>query len=166
MSIPLSNQDMEELPSPSTPLPEPNLNFMVQIHSLLNGESPAVNTPDNNVPGAPVSILETNSQVENNGALDIRDGVRAGNTPNTDEADTTSSQGGADPDETSNNGETPVGDVDAESVQRFFNLDIEQQAETLICYQQHLSKVVDQNKQMADMIDKINHRPPGSHHTS
>ena len=156
MSIPPSNQDMEELPSPSTPLPEPNLNFTGQIHSLLNGESPAVNTPDNNVPGAPVSILETNSQVENNGAPDIRDGVRAGNTPNTDEADTTSSQGGTDPDETSNNGETPVGDVDAESVQRFFNLDIEQQAETLIRYQQHLSKVVDQNKQMADMIDKIN----------
>ena len=41
-------------------------------------------------------------------------------------------------------------------MQRFFNLDIEQQAETLICYQQHLSKVVNQNKQMADMIDKIN----------
>ena len=156
MSIPPSNQDMEELPSPSTPLPEPNLNFTVQIHSLLNGESLAVNTPDNNVPGAPVSILETNSQVENNGAPDIRDGVRAGNTPNTNEADTMSSQGGADPEETSNNGKTPVGDVDAESVQRFFSLDIEQQAETLIRYQQHLSKVVNQNKQMADMIDKIN----------
>ena len=156
MSIPPSNQDMEELLSPSMPLPEPNLNFTVQIHSLLNGESPAVNTPDNNIPGAPVSILETNSQVENNGAPDIRDGVRARNTPNTDEADTMSSQGGADPDETSNNGETLVGDINAESVQWFFNLDIERQAETLICYQQHLSKVVDQNKQTADMIDKIN----------
>ena len=50
----------------------------------------------------------------------------------------------------------PVGDVNTESMQRFFNLDMEQQAETLIRYQQHLSKVVNQNKQMADMIDKIN----------
>ena len=48
------------------------------------------------------------------------------------------------------------GDVDTESVQRFFNLDMEQQVQTLIRYQQHLSKVVNQNKQMADMIDKIN----------
>ena len=61
-----------------------------------------------------------------------------------------------DPDETSDNGERPVGDVDTESMQHFFNLDMEQQAETLIRYQQHLSKVVNQNKQMADMIDKIN----------
>ena len=148
MSIPPSNQHMGELPSPSTPLPKPNLNFTVQIHSLLNGESPAVNTPDNNVPGAPVSILVTSSQGENNGALDTRDGIGAGNTRNIDEADTTSGQGGVDPDETS--------DVDTESVQCFFNLDMEQQAETLIRYQQHLSKVVNQNKQMADMIDKIN----------
>ena len=152
MSIPPSNQDMGELPSPSTLLPEPNLNFTVQIHSLLNGESPAVNTPDNNVPEAPVGILVTSSQGENNGALDIRDG----NTLNIDEADTMSGQGGMDPDETSDNGEMPVGDVDTESVQRFFNLDMERQAETLIRYQQHLSKVVNQNKQMADMIDKIN----------
>ena len=156
MSIPPSNQDMGELPSPSTLLPEPNLNFTVQIHSLLNGESPAVNTPDNNVPGAPVSILETSSQGENNGAPDTRDGIKARNTLNIDEADTMSGQGGTDPDETSDNGEMPVGDVDTESVQRFFNLDMEQQAETLIHYQQHLSKVVNQNKQMADMIDKIN----------
>ena len=99
MSIPPSNQDMEELPSPSTPLPEPNLNFTVQVHSLLNGESPAANTPDNNIPGAPVSILVTSSQGEDNGAPDIRDGTEAGNTLNTDEADTTSGQGGADPDE-------------------------------------------------------------------
>ena len=156
MSIPPSNQDMEELPSPSTPLPEPNLNFTVQVHSLLNGESPAANTPDNNIPGAPVSILVTSSQGEDNGALDIRDETEAGNTLNTDEADTTSGQGGADPDETSNNGGLSEGDIDTESVQRFFNLDMEQQVETLIRYQQHLSKVVDQNKQMADMIDKIN----------
>ena len=67
-----------------------------------------------------------------------------------------SGQGGADPDETSNNGETPVGDINAESVQWFFNLDIEQQAETLIRYQQHLSQVVHQNNQMVEMIDKIN----------
>ena len=67
-----------------------------------------------------------------------------------------SGQGGVDPDETSDNGKMPVGDVDTESVQWFFNLDMEQQVETLIRYQQHLSKVVNQNKQMADMIDKIN----------
>ena len=156
MSILPSNQDRGERPSPSTLLPEPNLNFTVQVHSLLHGESLAVNSPDNNVPEAPVSILVTSSQGENNGAPDTRDGIEAGNTLNIDEADTTSGQGGADPDETSDNGEMLVGDVDTESVQRFFNLDMEQQAETLIRYQQHLSKVVNQNKQMADMIDKIN----------
>ena len=76
MSIPPSNQDMEELPSPNTPLPEPNLNFTDQIHSLLNGESPATQSPDNNIPGAPVSILETSTQDDNNGALDIRDEMK------------------------------------------------------------------------------------------
>ena len=156
MSIPPSNQEMGERLSPSMPLPEPNLNFMVQVHSLLNGESPAVNSPDTNIPGAPVSVLETSSQGENNGASDTRDRIGAGNTLNIDEADTMSGQGGVDPDETSNNGETPVGDIDTESVRQFFNLDMEQQAEKLIHYQQHLSKVVNQNKQMADMIDKIN----------
>ena len=156
MSIPPSNQNMEELPAPRSPLPEPNLNFTVQIHSLLNGDSLVVNTPDNNVPGAPVSILETSSQEDNNGAPESRDGARARNTLDSNEADTTSGQGGADPDETSNNGETPVGDVNAASVQQFFSLDLETQAQTLIHYQQHLSQVVDQNKQMADMIDKIN----------
>ena len=125
MSIPPSNQDMEELPSLRTPLPEPNLNFTVQIHSLLNGESPATNTPDNNIPEAPVSILETSSQGENNGAPKTRDGIEAGNTLNIDKADTTSGQGGTDPDETSDNGERPVGDVDTESMQWFFNLDME-----------------------------------------
>ena len=137
---------MEELPSPSTSLPEPNLNFMVQIHSLLNGESPVANKPDNNIPGAPVSILETSSQGENNGAPDTRDGTNAGNTTDIDEADTTSGQGGVDPDENPDNGGMPVGDIDTESMQQFFNLDLEQQAETLIRYQQHLSQVVDQNK--------------------
>ena len=156
MSIPPSNQNMEELPSPRSPLPEPNLNFMGQIHSLLNGDSPAVNTLDNNVPGALVSILETSSQENNNGAPDIGDRIRAGHIPDSNEADTTSGQGGADPDETSNNGETPVGEVNAASVQQFFSLDLETQAQTLIRYQQHLSQVVNQNKQMADMIDKIN----------
>ena len=156
MSIPLSNQDMGELLSPSTLLPKPNLNFTVQVHSLLNGESPATNSPDNNIPGAPVSILETNAQDDNNGAPNTRDGTEAGNTLNTDEADTTSGQGGADPDETSNVGRMPVGDVDTGSVQKFFSLDIEQQVETLIRYQQHLSQVVHQNNQMAEMIDKIN----------
>ena len=156
MSIPLSNQDTEELPSPNTPLPEPNLNFTDQIHSLLNSESPATNSPDNNIPGAPVSILETNSQDDNNSAPNTRDGMEAGNTLNTDEADTTLGQGGMDPNETSNNGGMPVGDVNTGSVQKFFSLDIEQQAETLIRYQQHLSQVVHQNNQMAEMIDKIN----------
>ena len=156
MSIPPSNQDMEELPSPNTPLPEPNLNLMGQIHSLLNGESPATTTPDNNIPGAPVSILETSSPLENNGAPDTGDITNAGNTINTDEADTTSGQWGADPDENPNNGEPPMGDVDTESMQQFFNLDIEQQAEKLIRYQQHLNQVVHQNKQMAEMIDTIN----------
>ena len=156
MSIPPSNQDMEELPSPNTPLPEPNLNFTVQVHLLLNGESPATNLPDNNIPGAPVSILETNSQDDNNGARDTRDGNEAGITNTRNKADTTSGQGGADPKETSNVGRTPVGDADTQSVQRFFSLDIEQQAETLIRYQQHLSQVVHQNNQMAEMIDKIN----------
>ena len=139
MSIPPSNQDMEELPSPNTPLPEPNLNFTDQIHSLLNGGSPATQSPDNNIPGAPVSILETSTQDDNNGAQDIRNGNEARNTHDINEADTTSGQGGADPEDTSNNGRMPVGDVDTGSVQKFFNLDIEQQAETLICYQQHLS---------------------------
>ena len=156
MSIPPSNQDMGELPSPKSSLPKPNLNFMVQVHSLLNGESLATNSPDNNIPGAPVSILEMNSQDDNNGAPDTRDRIRAGNTLNIDEADTTSGQGGADPDETSNVGGMPVGDIDTGSVQKFFSLDIEQQAETLIRYQQHLSQVVHQNNQMAEMIDKIN----------
>ena len=152
MSIPPSNQDLEELPSPATPLPELNLNFTVQIHSLLNGESPAVETPDNNILRAPVSMSESSSQEDNNGAPDIRDG----NNPDTNEADTTSSQGGADADEASNNGERLVGNADAESVQWFFSLDMDKQVETLIRYQQHLSRVVDQNKQMVEMIDKIN----------
>ena len=119
-------------------------------------ESPALNLPDNSIPGAPVSILETDSQDDNNGALDTRDGREARNTLNTDEADTASGQGGTDPDETSNIGRRPVGDVNTASVQRFFSLDIEQQAETLIRYQQHLSQAVHQNNQMAEMIDKIN----------
>ena len=156
MSIPPSNQDMEELPSPNTPLPEPNLNFTGQIHSLLNGESAATHSPNNNIPGAPVSILETSSTLENNGAPDTGDVTNARNTINTDEADTMSGQGGADPDENPNNGELPVGDIDTESVQQFFSLDIEQQAEKLIRYQQHLNQVVHQNKQMAEMIDTIN----------
>ena len=108
MSIPPSNQDMGELPSPSTPLPEPNLNFMDQIHSLLNGESLATNSPDNNILGAPGSILETSTQDDNNGAPDTRDRNEAGITNHDiDEADTTSGQGGADPDETSNTGGMP-----------------------------------------------------------
>ena len=49
-----------------------------------------------------------------------------------------------------------MGDIDTESVQQFFNLDTEQQAEKLIRYQQHLNQVVHQNKQMAEMINTIN----------
>ena len=94
MSIPPSNQDMEELPSPNTPLPEPNLNFTNQIHSLLNGKSPATHSPDNNIPGAPVSILETSIQDDNNGVPGIGDRNEAGNTNDINEADTTSGQGG------------------------------------------------------------------------
>ena len=41
-------------------------------------------------------------------------------------------------------------------MQQFFNLDSEQQTETLIQYQQHLSQVLDQNKKMVEMIKKIN----------
>ena len=93
MSIPPSNQDMEELPSPNTPLPEPNLNFTDQIHSLLNGESPAIQSLDNNIPGAPVSILETSTQDNDNIAPDIRDGNEARNTHDINEADTMSGQG-------------------------------------------------------------------------
>ena len=140
MSVPQSNQDMEELPSLGTPLPEPNLNFMVQIHSLLNGESPAVNTPNNNVPGAPDRILVTSSQDENNGALDITDGINAGTNDEEDEVDTTSVQGGVDPIDTTDNGGMLV--ANAGSMREFFNLDVEQQAETLIHYQHHLSQVV------------------------
>ena len=156
MSIPPSNQDMEELLSPNMPLPEPNLNFTNQIHSLLNSESPATHSPDNNIPGAPVSILEISTQDDNNSVPGIGDGNEAGNTHDINKADTMSGQGGADPKDTSNTGRMPVGDVNTGSVQKFFSLDIEQQAETLIRYQQHLSQVVHQNNQMAEMIDKIN----------
>ena len=93
MSIPPSNSRHGGTSSPSTLLPEPNLNFTVQIHSLLNGKSLAANTSDNNVPEVPVSILEISSQGENNGAPNTRDGINAGNTLNIDEADTTSGQG-------------------------------------------------------------------------
>ena len=129
---------------------------MAQVHSLLNGESPASSSPDNIIPRAPVSILETSTQEDNNGAPDVRDDTEAGNNNTEDEADTTSGQGGADPVETSGNAGRSGQDVNTRSVQQFFNLDIEHQTETLIHYQQHLSQVVDQNKQMADMIDKIN----------
>ena len=132
-------QIMEVTPAPETPSPGPNLlNFTAQVHSLLNGESPAHTPSEGNIPGAPVSILDTSTQ----GGNSVPD--EAGNT-NEDEADTTSSQGGADPNEDVNR-----------SVQQFFNLDLEQQTDTLIRYQQHLAQVVDQNKQMAEMIEKIN----------
>ena len=57
MSTPLSNMNSEE--NPSTPLPEPNLNFTAQVHSLLNSVTPR--TPDNNVPDAPDGLLDTGS---------------------------------------------------------------------------------------------------------
>ena len=47
-------------------------------------------------------------------------------------------------------------DVNRRSMQEFFNLDLEQQSETLVRYQQHLSQVLDENKLMAEMIEKIN----------
>ena len=156
MSVPQSNQDMEELPSPGTPLPEPNLNFTVQIHSLLNGESLAPTTPDNNVPDAPESILVTSSQEEGNGAPDITDRINARTNEQEDKVDTISVQGDTDPVDTTNDGGMPAVVVDAGTMREFFNLDMEQQAETLIRYQHHLSQVVQQNKQMVEMIDKIN----------
>ena len=87
---------------------------------------------------------------------DTRDGTNVGNTPDIDEADTTSGQGGADPDENPDNGRMPVGDIDTESLQQFFNLDIEQQAETLIHYQQHLSQVCRPKQTNGRHDDKIN----------
>ena len=147
------DQEMDVNPAPETPSPGPNLlNFTDQVHSLLNGESPASIPPDDNIPGAPVSGLETDSQNENNSAPDE---TEAGNG-NEDVADTTSSQGGADPNETPGETGRSGEDVNRGSVQQFFNLDLEQQSETLIRYQQHLSQVLDQNKQMAEMIKKIN----------
>ena len=96
-------QIMEVTPAPETPSPGPNLlNFTAQVHSLLNGESPAHTPSESNIPGAPVSILDTSTQ----GGNSVPD--EAGNT-NEDEADTTSSQGGADPNEDVNR-----------SVQQFF----------------------------------------------
>ena len=143
-------QIMEVTPAPETPSPGPNLlNFTAQVHSLLNGESPAHTPPEGNIPGAPVSILDTNTQ-DGNSVPD-----EAGNT-NGDEADTTSSQGSAGLNETFGDAGRPGEDANNRSVQQFFNLDLEQQTETLIRYQQHLAQVVDQNKQMAEMIEKIN----------
>ena len=156
MSIPPPDQTMGESPAPNTPSPGPNLlNFMAQVHSLLNGKSPASTPLDDNIPGAPVSILETSTQDDNNGAPDERNVTEAGNN-NEDEANTMSGQGGADPDVTSSEAGSLGEDVNTRSVQQFFNLDLEQQTETLIRYQQRLSQVVDQNKQMAEMIEKIN----------
>ena len=127
MSIPPPDQNMEDNPTPETPSPGPNLlNFMAQVHSLLNGESPASALPDANIPGAPVSILETSTQDDNNGAPDEMNVTEAGNT-NEDEADTTSGQGGAGPNETSGEAGRPGEDVNNRSVQQFFNLDLEQQ---------------------------------------
>ena len=156
MSIPPTDQNMEDNPAPETPSPGSNLlNFTAQVHSLLNGKSPASAAPDDNIPGAPVSILDTSTQDGNNGAPDETNITEAGNT-NRDEADTTSGQGGAGLNETSGEASRPGEDVNNRSVQQFFNLDLEQQTETLIRYQQHLAQVVDQNKQMAEMIEKIN----------
>ena len=155
MSIPPPDQNMEVIPAPETPSPGPNLlNFTAQVHSLLNGESPASTPLDGNIPGAPVSILDTSIQDSNNIAPDEINITEAGNN-NGDEADTTSGQGGAGLNESSGDAGRPGEDANR-SVQQFFNLDLEQQTETLIRYQQHLAQVVDQNKQMAEMIEKIN----------
>ena len=65
------HQEMDVNPAPETPSPGPNgLNFTDQVQSLLNGESPAPISPDDNIPGAPVSVLETDSQNGNNSAPD------------------------------------------------------------------------------------------------
>ena len=147
------HQEMDVNPAPETPSPGPNgLNFMDQVHSLLNGETPTPTSPDDNIPGAPVSVLESDSQNGNNSAPDESE---AGND-NEDGADTTSSQGGADPAQTPGEAGMSGDNVNRESVQQFFNLDLEQQSATLIKYQQHLAQVLDQNKQMAEMIEKIN----------
>ena len=96
MSTTPPDQEMEVNPALETPSPGPNLlNFTDQLHSLLNGESPASVLPDDNIPGAPVSVLETNTQNENNSAPDETIATEAGND-NEDVADTTSSHGGAD----------------------------------------------------------------------
>ena len=132
MSIPPPDQNMEVNLAPETPSPGPNLlNFTAQVHSLLNGESPASAPPDDNIPGAPVSILDTSTQDGNNSAPDETNITEAGNT-NEDEADTTSGQGGAGLNETSGKAGRPGEDVNNRSVQQFFNLDLEQQTETLI----------------------------------
>ena len=102
-----------------------------------------------------MSILDTSTQDVNNSAPDETNVAEAGNN-NEDEADTTSGQGGAGLNETSGEAGRPGEDVNNRSVQQFFNLDLEQQTDTLIRYQQHLAQVVDQNKQMAEMIEKIN----------
>ena len=156
MSIPPPDQNMEVNPAPEMPSPGPNLlNFTAQVHSLLNSKSPASAPPDDNIPGAPGSVLETSTQNDNNSAPDEMNATEARNA-NEDGADTMSGQGGADPNKTSGEAGRSGEDVNSRSVQQFFNLDLEQQTETLIRYQQHLSQVVDQNKQMAEMIDKIN----------
>ena len=156
MSTTPLDQEMEVNPAPETPSPGPNLlNFTAQVHSLLNGKSPASVPPDDNIPGAPVSVLETNTQNENNSAPDETIATEAGND-HEDVADTTSSQGGVDPNETPGKAGRSGEDVNRRSVQQFFNLDLEQQSETSIRYQQHLSQVLDQNKKMAEMIEKIN----------
>ena len=117
---------MEVTPAPETLSPGPNLlNFTAQVHSLLNGESPAHTPPEGNIPGAPVSILDTSTQ-DGNSVPD-----EAGNT-NGDEADTTSNQGSAGLNETSGDAARPGEDANNRSVQQFFNLDLEQQTETLI----------------------------------
>ena len=150
------DQEMEVNLAPETPSAGPNLlNFTDQVHSLLNGESPASVPPDDNIPGAPVSVLETNTQNENNSAPDETIATEAGND-NVEVADITSSQGGVDPNETPGKAGRSGEDVNGRSVQQFFNLDVEQQSETLIRYQQHLAQVLDQNKQMAEMIKRIN----------
>ena len=81
MSIPPLDQNMEVTPAPETPSPGPNLlNFMAQVHSLLNGKSPASAPPDGNIPGAPVSILDTSTQDGNNSVPDEMNITEAGNT--------------------------------------------------------------------------------------
>ena len=151
MSTPPMSQNPEE--HPSTPLPEPNLDFTAHVQSLLNGVTPR--TPDNGVPRAPDSILNTGPQSEESGAPMENDGMEE-NT-NTDEGgNNTSNQERTAPVNPTDNGGMPTVDEGTRAVQEFFNLDVENQAVVLLNYKQQMSELVQQNKEMAILIEAVN----------